>query len=31
VEVVNLHAAFASFTEIWSPRIVSAVNDYDGS
>jgi len=28
-EVVSLKAAFESFTEIWSPRIVGAVNDYD--
>ncbi|WP_247694857.1 cupin domain-containing protein [Streptomyces sp. B93] len=26
---VSLPAAFASFSEQWSPRIVTAVNDYD--
>jgi mannose-6-phosphate isomerase-like protein (cupin superfamily) len=26
---VNVHAALASFTEVWSPRIVGRVNDYD--
>jgi mannose-6-phosphate isomerase-like protein (cupin superfamily) len=29
VDVVSLDRAFESFTEIWSPRIVSRVNDYD--
>ncbi|MET9561476.1 cupin domain-containing protein [Streptomyces tauricus] len=28
-EPVALSAALASFTERWSPRIVTAVNDYD--
>ena len=28
-EAVNLTAALASFTEIYSPRIVARVNDYD--
>ncbi|MFC3573550.1 cupin domain-containing protein [Streptomyces yaanensis] len=28
-EAVSLAAALASFTELWSPRIVTAVNDYD--
>ncbi|MGW5055923.1 cupin domain-containing protein [Streptomyces sp. NPDC004096] len=28
-EPVSLAAALASFTELWSPRIVTAVNDYD--
>ncbi|MDH6451502.1 MULTISPECIES: cupin domain-containing protein [unclassified Streptomyces] len=28
-EPVSLPAALASFTERWSPRIVTAVNDYD--
>jgi len=28
-EPVSLPAALASFTEQWSPRIVTAVNDYD--
>jgi mannose-6-phosphate isomerase-like protein (cupin superfamily) len=26
---VNVPAALASFTEVWSPRIVARVNDYD--
>lgn len=26
---VDLHAALATFEELWSPRIVAAVNDYD--
>jgi mannose-6-phosphate isomerase-like protein (cupin superfamily) len=26
---VNVRAALASFTEVWSPRIVGRVNDYD--
>src|SRR5579871_619306 len=26
---VNLHAALASFTDVYSPRIVGRVNDYD--
>jgi mannose-6-phosphate isomerase-like protein (cupin superfamily) len=25
----NLHAALASFDDVWSPRIVTRVNDYD--
>lgn len=28
-DVINLHAALQSFTERWSPRIVTRVNDYD--
>ncbi|MEU1597584.1 cupin domain-containing protein [Streptomyces sp. NPDC005708] len=28
-EPVSLPAALASFSELWSPRIVTAVNDYD--
>ncbi|MET8097527.1 cupin domain-containing protein [Streptomyces sp. NPDC005236] len=28
-EPVSLSAALASFSELWSPRIVTAVNDYD--
>jgi mannose-6-phosphate isomerase-like protein (cupin superfamily) len=28
-EPVSLPVALASFTELWSPRIVTAVNDYD--
>jgi mannose-6-phosphate isomerase-like protein (cupin superfamily) len=28
-EPVSLAAALASFSELWSPRIVTAVNDYD--
>ncbi|GAB3014866.1 cupin domain-containing protein [Streptomyces pseudoechinosporeus] len=28
-EPVSLSAALASFTQRWSPRIVTAVNDYD--
>lgn len=28
-EPVSLDAALASFTDLWSPRIVAAVNDYD--
>ncbi|MCT9008143.1 cupin domain-containing protein [Streptomyces rhizosphaerihabitans] len=28
-EPVSLSAALASFTDLWSPRIVTAVNDYD--
>jgi mannose-6-phosphate isomerase-like protein (cupin superfamily) len=28
-EPINLHSALASFTDLWSPRIVSRVNDYD--
>jgi mannose-6-phosphate isomerase-like protein (cupin superfamily) len=27
--VVNLHAALATFEKMWSPRIVTTVNDYD--
>ncbi|HLL32980.1 cupin domain-containing protein [Streptomyces sp.] len=29
MEPVSLNAALASFTDHWSPRIVTAVNDYD--
>jgi mannose-6-phosphate isomerase-like protein (cupin superfamily) len=29
VDSVNLDSAFDSFTEIWSPRVVTGVNDYD--
>ncbi|KOV91915.1 MULTISPECIES: cupin domain-containing protein [unclassified Streptomyces] len=29
MEPISLDAALASFTELWSPRIVTAVNDYD--
>jgi mannose-6-phosphate isomerase-like protein (cupin superfamily) len=29
LEPISLEAALASFTEQWSPRIVTAVNDYD--
>ncbi|WP_131741846.1 cupin domain-containing protein [Actinomadura roseirufa] len=28
-EPIDLRSALASFTDIWSPRIVSRVNDYD--
>ncbi|MFD7059720.1 cupin domain-containing protein [Streptomyces sp. NPDC059906] len=28
-EPVSLASALASFSELWSPRIVTAVNDYD--
>ncbi|MFF2997749.1 cupin domain-containing protein [Streptomyces sp. NPDC057950] len=28
-EPVSLTAALASFSDLWSPRIVTAVNDYD--
>ncbi|MEU3241214.1 cupin domain-containing protein [Streptomyces sp. NPDC006875] len=28
-EPVSLSAALASFSDLWSPRIVTAVNDYD--
>ncbi|WP_330305871.1 MULTISPECIES: cupin domain-containing protein [unclassified Streptomyces] len=28
-EPVSLSTALASFTDLWSPRIVTAVNDYD--
>ncbi|WP_405880941.1 cupin domain-containing protein [Streptomyces sp. NBC_01136] len=28
-EPVSLAAALASFSDLWSPRIVTAVNDYD--
>ncbi|QKW39854.1 cupin domain-containing protein [Actinomadura sp. NAK00032] len=28
-EPIELAAALASFTELWSPRIVASVNDYD--
>ncbi|MER6125007.1 cupin domain-containing protein [Streptomyces sp. NPDC001795] len=28
-EPVSLPAALASFSQLWSPRIVAAVNDYD--
>lgn len=27
--MISLDSAFASFDELWSPRIVTAVNDYD--
>jgi len=26
---INLHQALASFAQLWSPRIVTRVNDYD--
>jgi mannose-6-phosphate isomerase-like protein (cupin superfamily) len=26
---VNVHAALETFTEVWSPRIVAQLNDYD--
>lgn len=26
---ISLHGALASFTDLWSPRIVTTVNDYD--
>ena len=26
---IDLHAALTTFDELWSPRIVTAVNDYD--
>ncbi|KOU63771.1 cupin [Streptomyces sp. MMG1533] len=29
MEPISLSAALASFTALWSPRIVTAVNDYD--
>lgn len=29
MEPISLSAALASFTDQWSPRIVTAVNDYD--
>src|SRR5919109_1655050 len=29
MEPISLDAALASFTDTWSPRIVTAVNDYD--
>jgi len=29
VQVVNLDDAFGSFSEVWSPRVVTGVNDYD--
>ncbi|WEO96353.1 cupin domain-containing protein [Streptomyces sp. FXJ1.172] len=29
MEPISLEAALASFTERWSPRIVTTVNDYD--
>jgi mannose-6-phosphate isomerase-like protein (cupin superfamily) len=29
MEPIALSAALASFTDLWSPRIVTAVNDYD--
>lgn len=29
MEPISLEAALASFSEQWSPRIVTAVNDYD--
>ena len=28
-EPIALHSALASFSDLWSPRIVSQVNDYD--
>ncbi|GAA4054371.1 cupin domain-containing protein [Actinomadura miaoliensis] len=28
-EPIDLRSALASFTDLWSPRIVSQVNDYD--
>ena len=28
-EPIDLHAALGAFEELWSPRIVTAVNDYD--
>ncbi|WP_149262822.1 cupin domain-containing protein [Actinomadura sp. K4S16] len=28
-EPIDLHSALASFSDLWSPRIVSQVNDYD--
>lgn len=28
-EPIDLHSVLASFTDLWSPRIVSRVNDYD--
>ncbi|MDL4813713.1 cupin domain-containing protein [Actinomadura opuntiae] len=28
-EPIELNSALASFTDLWSPRIVSRVNDYD--
>ncbi|MEV4001166.1 cupin domain-containing protein [Actinomadura sp. NPDC049753] len=28
-EPIDLQSALASFTDLWSPRIVSRVNDYD--
>jgi mannose-6-phosphate isomerase-like protein (cupin superfamily) len=28
-EPISLSAALASFSDLWSPRIVTAVNDYD--
>jgi len=29
MDVVSLQGAFGSFTETWSPRVVTGVNDYD--
>jgi mannose-6-phosphate isomerase-like protein (cupin superfamily) len=29
VDVISLDGAFGSFTETWSPRLVTGVNDYD--
>ncbi|SDO09187.1 Mannose-6-phosphate isomerase, cupin superfamily [Streptomyces sp. cf386] len=29
MEPISLEKALASFTDLWSPRIVTAVNDYD--
>jgi len=26
---INVHRALASFTQLWSPRIVTRINDYD--
>jgi mannose-6-phosphate isomerase-like protein (cupin superfamily) len=28
-EPIDLHAALASFAELWDPRVVTRVNDYD--
>lgn len=28
-EPINIHAAFSTFDAIWSPRIVTEINDYD--
>lgn len=29
VQPINIHQALASFAQLWSPRIVTRVNDYD--